>query len=243
MTKELVPLAADALPALAPSLAEFREIAQSSSFLARIQLYTKGKPIDTGLIQPGRYGIPTGDEIEDLGVEIDVIPLSWRSKAIDMSDRDAVIVNYDSSSDEYRRIKAAAEAGGDSHCMYGPTFLVFERSTGKLYEFFFGNPTMRRESSKLLGFCPISPKMAEEILEQTGKTVESRGPLPCTLKIKYITKGAYGWHAPVCHKCSTPFTNVPPTATLVGEITKFHELKNSEVEKVVEPTTGKKRAR
>lgn len=243
MSKELVSLAADALPALTPSLAEFREIAQSSNFLARIQLYTKGKPIDTGLIQPGHYGIPVGDEIDDLGVEIDVLPLTWRSKAIDMTDRDIIIVNYDSSSDEYKRIKEAAQTVNDSHCMYGPTFLVFERSTGKFYEFFFGNRTMRRESNKLLGFCPISPRMAEEILKETGKKEEPRGPRACTLKIKYITKGAYGWHAPVCHQCSTPFNNIPSTDILTAEIKKFHELKNSEAEKVVEASTGKKRAR
>ncbi len=244
MSKELACLSAAALPALAPSLDVFKEIAQSSSFLQRIQLYTKGKAIDTGAIQPGHYGIPVGDDtIDDLGNEIDVIPMTWRPKAIDMSDRDAVIVNYDPTSAEYKRIKNAADNTQDSHCMYGPTFLVFERSTSKLYELFFGNPSMRRESGKFVSFCPLSPEEAAEASKATGKKVEAHGPLPCTLKAKYVTKGAYGWHVPVCHQCSTPFTNVPAVTTLVDEIKKFHEMKSGEVEKVEEPATGKKRAR
>lgn len=244
MSKDLVTLSATALPALAPSMDVFKEIAQSTSFLQRIQLYTKGKAIDTGAIQPGHYGVPIGDDtIEDLGIEIDVIPLTWRPKAIDMTDRDAVIVNYDPNATEYKRIKNAADNVDDSHCMYGPTFLVFERSTGKVYELFFGNPSMRRESSKLLSFCAISPEAAAEASKATGKKIEARGPLTCTLKAKYVTKGAYGWHVPVCHQCSTPVTNVPAVTVLIDEINKFHEMKSGEVEKVEEPATGKKRAR
>ena len=138
---ELSCLSSVSLPALAPSINVFKDIAKNSSFLQRIQLYTKGKAIDTGAIQPGHYGIPTGDDaIEDLGSEIDIIPLSWRAKAIDMSDRDAVLVSYDPATDEYKRIKNDSDNTKDSHCMYGPAFLVFERSSGKFFELFFGNP-------------------------------------------------------------------------------------------------------
>ena len=242
MSKDLVPISAGALPALAPNMDVFREIAQSSSFLQRIQLYSKGRYIDTQMISPGHYGVPVSeDTIEDLGTEIDIIPLAWRAKAIDMSDRDAILVSYDNNADDYKRIKSAADNTENSHCMYGPTFLVFERETGRFYEFFFGNPSMRRESTKLVGFCAISPETAAELSKQTGKTVEPRGPLACTLKVKYATKGPYGWHVPVCHQCSTPFTNLPAIEGLVEEVKKFYELKNSEVEKVVETT--KKRAR
>jgi hypothetical protein len=244
MSKELAVLSAATLPALAPSMDVFRDIAQSAAFLSRIQLFTKGRYVDTGAISPGHYGIPAGDDtIEDLGEEIDVIPLTWRAKAIDMSDRDAIIVSFDSNSDEYRRIKNAADNTQDSHCMYGPTFLVLERSTGRYYELFFGNPSMRRESSKLLGFCAISPEQAVEAAKATGKKVEARGPLPCTLKVKYVTKGAYGWHVPVCFQCSTPFPALPDITSVVDEINKFHETKAAEVEKVEETPTTKRRAR
>jgi len=241
-SKELVTLSAASLPALAPDMSVFKEIVQGSSFLNRIQLYSKGKYIDTQMISPGHFGVPVSDDtIEDLGTEIDVIPLAWRAKAIDMSDRDAIIVNYDNNSEEYKRIKNAADNTDNSHCMYGPTFLIFERGTGRLYEFFFGNASMRRESGKLVGFCAISPEAAKKLSEQTGKTVEPRGPLPCTIKVKYVTKGPYGWHVPVCHQCSTPVTNLPAIESLVEEVKKFYDLKNSEIEKVEETTSKRKR--
>lgn len=240
MSKDLVPF--ESLPALAPGLDVFKDIVQNSTFLQRVQLFTKGRYIDNGSITPGHYGVPVDEEnIEDLGTEIDLIPLAWRAKAIDMSERDAIIVNYDSASDEYKRIRAAADSEKDSHCMYGPTFLVYERGTSKFYELFFGNASARRESSKLLGFCTISPQAAADISKQTGKKIEARGPLPCTLKAKYVTKGAYGWHVPSCHQCSVPFDNLPDIKVIVDEINKFYALKTSEVEKVEEP--AKKRAR
>lgn len=242
MSKDLVPIAANALPTLSPGLDVFKDIVQNSTFLQRVQLFTKGRYIDSGIIPPGHYGVPVDEEtIEDLGTEIDLIPLAWRAKAIDMNDRDAIIVNYDSDSDEYKRIRATADNETDSHCMYGPTFLIYERSTGKFYELFFGNASARRESSKLLGFCAISPYAATELSKQTGKKVEARGPLPCTLKAKYITKGTWGWHVPACHQCSIPFDNLPDIKVILDEITKFYSLKTSEVEKVEEPV--KKRAR
>ena len=52
------------------------------------------------------------------------IPLARRPKAIDMTDAEAMIVNYDPESEEFKRI-AAQSMEKESHCMYGPSFLVF----------------------------------------------------------------------------------------------------------------------
>ena len=41
---------------------QFAELAKSTEFLGRLQLYTKGKAINKGLVRPGCYGIPAGDE-------------------------------------------------------------------------------------------------------------------------------------------------------------------------------------
>ena len=62
-----------------------------------MQLYTKGKAINKGQVRPGCYGIPEGEEVIDLGDTIDILPLARRPKAIDMTDKDAVIVSYDPS--------------------------------------------------------------------------------------------------------------------------------------------------
>ena len=78
---------------------QFMELAKSTEFIGRLQLFTKGKAINKGLVPPGSYGIPESDEeVQDLTSEINIIPLARRPKAIDMTDTDAVLVNYDPDS-------------------------------------------------------------------------------------------------------------------------------------------------
>ena len=106
MTKpktEMTTVDMGALPVvgLGADLGKLEKLTQSTTYLKRIQLYSKGKPVETGLIPPGHYGIPENDVIVDLGEEIDVLPLSLRSKAIDFKNRDAIIVSYDDTCDVF----------------------------------------------------------------------------------------------------------------------------------------------
>src|SRR5689334_12877813 len=134
----------------------YDELAKGGDFLARLQLYTKGKAIDKGLIKPGHYGIPVSeDEIIDLGESIDLLVIARRPKAIDMTDKEAIIVVHDHTSAEFQRI-AATSLEKESHCMYGPSFLVFERSTAKFYEYFCGSKSTRTEAKKIYPFMPLS---------------------------------------------------------------------------------------
>jgi len=184
--KELTPFSKKmGLPAVnVESLESLDEVAKGSDFLPRIQLITKGKYVDTGKIKPGHWGVPLpgGDEIEDLGEKIDVVPLDYRPKALDVNDKDAIVAVYDTSDPEFQRIKQAPKNSG---CMWGPSFLVLERSTGKLYELFFGNKSGRNEAGKLKPF------------------LLSRAPV--SLGIRYKKMPEYGWHVPVVTKCSEPF--------------------------------------
>ena len=107
---------------------QFIELAKSTEFLGRLQLYTKGKAINKGQVKPGHYGIPEGEDVIDLGDQIDLYVLARRPKAIDMTDTDAVLVNYEPGSPEFERIKEQSMEK-ESHCMFGPSFLVFERTT------------------------------------------------------------------------------------------------------------------
>jgi hypothetical protein len=159
-----------------------------------------------------------------------------------MRDKDAIVTNYDPTTTQFQEIETLGKVQ-NSGCMFGLTFLIFERSSGKFYELFCGTKSMRTESGKIGAFLPISPATAEFLEAKTGKPVKARGPLPCTLKAKYVTKGDWGWHVPVCSQCSDPLDNLPSVAVLVEEQAKFMALKNTEIEKVEEPTTGKKRAR
>lgn len=224
---ELVPFEAmNMLPAVADdTLNTLDEVAKGSDFLPRIQLITKGKYVDEGKIPPGRWGVPQagGDDIEDLGDKIDVIPLDYRPKALDVSDKDAIIAVYDVNDPEFQRIKTAPKNTG---CMWGPSFLVLERSTGKLYELFFGNKSGRNEAAKLRPF-----------LQQRA---------PASMGIRYKKMPDYGWHVPVITKCSEPFDseNVKVTMEQIAEEIKKFRNPDKGAEKVDEEAAEQqKRAR
>lgn len=209
MANELVPFKVQ-LPAMSTeNMKSLDEVAKGSDFLPRIQLITKGKYVDEGKIKPGRWGVPQpgGDEIEDLGDKIDVVPFVYRPKALDVSDRDAIVAVYDVKEPEFQRIKNAPKNTG---CMWGPSFLVLERNTGKLYELFFGNKSGRNEAGKLKPF----------LMEQA----------PATLGIRYKKTPEYGWHVPVVTKCSEPFDAASVKVTT--------EQIKEEIEKFLNPQEG-----
>ncbi len=215
------------------------ELIQSSTFLGRIQLYSKGKPIDTGLISPGHFGTPNNDEIKSFGTEIDIIPLCVRAKAIDSSDRDAMVITYDATSEEYARIKSLADVK-DSGCQFGFAYLVYERSTSEYYEYFFGNKTHRNEAANVTAFLPKTPERIKELTDKLGHAPQPAGP--CTIKSKYVVKKGtdWGWFAPVTYPCSTPFKGFDP-AQANEQIAKFEALEGNKVEKA--PEVDNSRAR
>lgn len=230
MSNELIPFNANALPGTdLVSTEQLAELSKGTDFLKRIQLVTKGKYVDKSKIAPGRYGVPQtgGEEILDLGDTIDILPLCVRPKALDMRDREAVIAVYDYESPVFQDIKKLSKQGG-SNCMWGPSYLVFERSTGVFYEFFMGNKSARAESGNLVKFLAVSEATA------TSEGVDSHGPLPCTLKARYATRGPHGWHVPVVTKCSEPFTNLPNIDSIREEVTKFIETKDSGIQNVTD---------
>lgn len=222
MTNELVPFQVN-LPAVNDQqMGSFDDMANPSNFLPRIQLVTKGNYVDRGKIAPGHWGVPQpgGEDIEDLGEAIDIIPFCYRPKALDVSDRDAIVAVYDINDPEFQRIKNAPKNTG---CLWGPSFLVLERNTGALYELFFGNKSGRSEAGKLKPFLPTS---------DNGGV-----PQPATLKIRYKKTPEYGWHVPVITKCSEPFDEAAVKVTpekLKEEINKFVNPQEEKVEKVEE---------
>jgi len=230
MSNELVPFKVNNLPAVQEDvLNQVAEVSKGSDFIPRLQLVTKGKYVDTGKIGPGRWGVPQsgGEEIIDLGDQIDIIPFAVRAKAIDMSDRDAIVAVYDTKDPEFQRIKTAPKNTG---CMWGPSFLVLERATGKLYELFFGNASGRMEAGKLRPFLP---------------TADNQGvPSAASLGIRYKSTKEYGWHVPVVTKCSEPFDpdNCPAGDILNAEVEKFNNPSKG-AEKVAEADAPKGRAR
>jgi hypothetical protein len=230
MSNDLIPFDANALPSTElVSDEQLQELSKGTDYLQRIQLITKGKYVDTAKISPGRYGVPQpgGEEILDLGSEIDILPLCVRPKALDMRDREAVVAVYDMDSEAFQAIKVASSQSGGG-CMWGPSFLVLERSTGNFYELFMGNKSTRAESANLVKFLAVS----EETAARRG--IDAHGPLPCTLKVRYAKRGPHGWHVPVVTKCSEPFVNLPTIDKIKEEVEKFKNAKDNGVQNVTE---------
>ena len=205
---------------------------KSSSFTKRLQLVTKGKLVDQGLVKPGHWVIPVSEEeVTDLGESADVLVLAVRDKALDTNDKPPV-ASFAPESALFKDIVTRAGTK-DSGCMFGPSFLVYERTTGQFLELFFGNASGRQEAGNLYNFLPISKEQAKAY----GKGFQEQGPQASTLKSKYIKKPRYAWHAPVVGKCSTPFKDLPESQEFVDQITKFLNQKEDGPE--VDDTEGR----
>jgi len=231
----LVPINLDQLPSTQIGTDDqFAELAKGGDYIGRLKLYTKSKDSIKGLIQDGHYGIPEGDnQVTDLGTSVDVLPLARRPKAIDMTDMEALVISYDPKSEEFKRIEAKS-AEADSHCQYGTSFLVYERSTRRFLEFFCGNKSSRIESKKLFPFLPLTQTDidAKAAAGNNVGDLKPHGPVPVTLKVNVAENRKGTWHVPLIVICSTPFTALPSDSVIRREIDKFLAVKDNGVEKV-----------
>lgn len=199
-----------ALPSSNADEKEFEKLAGEGKYLQRMQLYTgRSKLCGTGAIGVNEWGLPQrgGEEVTSLGKTCDFIVLARRGKAMDMSDLDEIISNYDMQSDEFKRIQKESE-GQDSGCSYGPEFLLWSPKSG-LVTYYANSATSRGESKKLFGFLPTD-----------GQGVDSLTPV--TFGSRSIKGKKYTWQGPTFHKCSTPVDlSTLDEDNLMEEIVKF----------------------
>jgi hypothetical protein len=224
---------------------QFEQMSRSTGFLGRLQLFTKGNAIDEGLIPPGTYGIPESDKkIIKLGNSVDILPLARRLKALDLSDKQAIVDNYDAKSDTFKDIAARSEET-NSNCMYGTSFLVLEKSTGRFLEFFCGTKSTRPIAGDIAVYMTVTQADIDR-KKAAGADVskmEPHGVQPCTLKVRLAkNKRGNSWHVPDVQPCTSPFINLPSIESIVDEVKKFLAEKNGGVEVVPEDTTKKARA-
>ena len=204
----------------------------TGDYLSRLQLINgQSKLVGKGLIDAGHFGIPSSDAVEDLGETVDILPLAVREKAMDLSGEVPIAV-FDPASELYQDI-VDRSAIKDSSCVYGPSFLVLERSTGRFLELFMGNKSGRFEADNMSAYLPISEDKAKEF------GVEPRGPQPCTLTTEYIERPKHAWHVIKIGKCSTPFTELPDIDAIVKEVADF-VTPEADVPEVAE-TSGRSR--
>ena len=203
------------------------------SFFPRIQLYGKGSAVDQGQIKPGHYGVPQEVSVTDLGPEIDVIPLAVLDKALDVSNSDAIVSVFGKTNPIYIDVANRSNTA-DSGCMYGPVFLLLERSTGRFYEFFANNKSARREADSLLQFLPINAVAAKSL------NIEPRLPRAARLKAKYIKKPRFSWFAPVVEASTAQFTKLPTQDIVIKSVQTFlKQALPKETEGAVDDKKGK----
>ena len=193
---------------------------EPAGYAARIQLVSKGKLVDEGKCPPGEFAIIDGDTVTPLGKEIDVVPLAVLDKALDTSG-DEVVVAFGRDNATYQEI-AERSTEKDSGCMFGPCFLVLERTHGTVFEIFLNNKSGRSEAKKLYPFLPVGPAQAK------AHGVEARAPKACQIKSKYIKKPRYSWFAPQVVETKATFDKTPSKEVAIAAVKNF--LKQAEVE-------------
>jgi len=234
MSNELVPANMFNLPSVQQEKG-FLDECFSGDYLKRIQFVGKGRYVEKDCCKAGSYVVPKSrDEVEhDFGRQITLVPIAFRPKAMDTSDSDNLVISYDRSSAEFKRIQ---DAPSGSNCMWGPTFLVFEVSTGEFYELFLCNKSSRKASERLILEClPISPEQAK------ADGVEPRGPVPASCGSEYIEKKGYTWYAPTFEPSAIVIDNFPPVEKVKDALDKFFDMKGSSIEVAPEKSSGRAR--
>lgn len=185
----------------------FNQVAKSGNFLKRLQLNTaKAQICQDGKFPINHYAMIDGDNHDDVGAQVDILPIAWRPKAIDMSG-DEVICSYDANDPTYAKIQEKAGIK-DSKCMFGPEFLCWLPCRKEFVTLFMGSISARRE--------------AGSIRTKLGK--------PVTLTAVKVETKEYTWFAIKALNCSTPF-GLPE----VPEMMKIAETFNNPPKQEIEP--------
>ncbi len=195
----------------------YGDIITAGAFLNRIQLYTGSSPaIAAGHIGMGHFGyVKAKDKIDDLGLQIDCIPLSWRFKAMDFTGEMPISV-YDPTAPEFARIRAASSTE-DSQCSYGLEFLLWIPSIKVFATYFFNSKTSRRSAPNL-----------KNLIEQRSAA---------SIKSDLIVRGKKSWHGPLITMCSTPLAE-PDWDEARKQAENFANPKESDVQKVTAEPAG-----
>lgn len=228
MSNEMTPTAsatglAQVLGGLAPSKFgsddDFNKLSSAGAFLPRLMLMgTNSTLVQEDKIKAGAYGLVRSKEsCEDLTKEVPVLPLSWRSKAMKITN-DEVISVFDRKNPLFDKIAEESETP-DSGCMYGPEFLLWIPSAKSFATFYCSSKTSRRE--------------ALNIRNQIGK--------PTLMKSQLIKGKKFNWWGPVVTTYSGILSVLPTVEEITEEVTKFNNPAESEKEAAPEGAASRVR--
>lgn len=197
-------------------IAAFAKTVASGDYLPRLQLMTAASDkCKTNTFPINHYALIRDQSFIDLGMEVDVLVIAWRPKALEIGEE--LISSYDSESTTFKSIQERS-AARDSGCMFGPEFLMWIPDQQAFATFFMGSKSARKEAPNVHGK-----------LQNSG-----------TLGSKLIETKRYKWQTPIMKGCFTPF-DMPDQEAMQKEVDKFLNPKESDLE--VSEDTGSDRAR
>ncbi len=220
MSTELVPFDINALPDEDEQINALADVVKPPpKYLPRLQLTAfLSDAVTEGKAPAGVWVIQQGDDYLNLGNAIDVMPITVRSKAVDMLVKGQVVVNFDPTSEEYQRIQKMPKKAA-----HGQSYLVILRDFG-LAELYFGNVTGRMECDKMKPFMRRGDRSAQA----------------ATVTTKLVKGKDHVYYVPVITKCSEPIEG-PDMGTIMEERTKFLNPKENDVEVEDAPDEGRAR--
>lgn len=186
---------------------DFALATKAGSFLPRLQLMTSNSDQckKTDGFPVNHYALVRGKNLQDLGIEVDVLVVEWRPKALEMGD--SIITEFDPNSDEFKRIQDKTDEK-DSNCMFGPEYLVFIPTIMEWATFFMGSKSSRNESGNM----------------------RTRLQKAATLKGQELSNKNFTWYSPSVGPCSTPF-EVPSQEDIMEQRDTFLNPPEPEVTK------------
>lgn len=188
--------------------AAFASKAKTVGFLPTLKLFnSSAKAVKQNKIPMAHYGlVKNKDNIEDLGSNLDVIPVTHRFKAVEKVG-DSYYSYYDDTSEAFKRTEATAAKDRQSGCMAGIEFLFW----------------LPEASCFVLWYASTTSTL------NIAKQVKAMYLKGVTLGVEYIETKKFSWHAPTIKACSTQL-NVPSQDDLDAELNKFRNPKEAEFE-------------
>lgn len=200
---------------------QFDKVASGGGFLPRLMLYGSNSDVVKDEKAQVGYSLVKGkDELTYIGKEVEVLVLSWRPKALDMSG-EQVVANHNPESPAFKAIAYRADNEKDSGCMFGPEYLVWIPALKCFATFLMGSKTARREAPAVKGFLP-----------KPGQPLKV-----CQLTTKLYSNDRFKWHGPKALESSVP-VEMPDGPEAIDQIEKFQNPPESSVEAVEPEATG-----
>lgn len=183
----------------------------SALFLPRLSMEgSSSKLVKKKKVSAGNYIVITGrEEFQDLGNSLDLLVLTYRSKALDLSDLKNITASFDPKSDEFKRIQGESQNKSKGY-LYGLEFLVWVPSMEgdqKFATFFMGNPTAR-----------VAAKNFKPLLKSA---TNPRANNQATLTTELIDNQTHQWEAPVILPCSGDLPNYPTVEQMSAQMSVF----------------------